>query len=168
MQSSSTLLIPRTRLDKLRTRAWRLGGFHRLLERLTQARIPTRRIRRSLTRYQRPGQDLVRVAFRPKLCDWLALGQIAAHLGVSRCLAFILLSRLGQESPTTQRTWLVHQKGALLISRIRLLPSKARGDKAKEVPHRHVPRQSRGRAGAAHFGYGRLGFQGRDNPNLSP
>ena len=43
------------------------------------------------TRYQKPGNSLVRIDFRPRLKDWAELKILARGMGCSCCLLFILL-----------------------------------------------------------------------------
>ncbi len=47
--------------------------------------------KKARTKYQEPGQDLIRFDFNPFLESWIQLGQLAAGMGISRCKLFILL-----------------------------------------------------------------------------
>lgn len=116
-----------------------------LLVRAMPGRSQRRRVQRGLTRYQRPGQNLVRVAMRPELEDWLELGQIAAHLGVSRCLAFMLLIRSLRTRELSPRlshpaaVVLWRRAGVLWRERIPLLALQLGGKEGDEVPDGHIP-----------------------------
>ncbi len=110
-------------------------------------RATRRLVSRSLVRYQRPGQNLVRVCFRPEPDDWLELGQIALHMGVSRCLAFMVLVRMlareKQIFQTTAYCLLVWAgSGTVYRKRLPLVSPEPGSYVCEEVPDGHVSRQS--------------------------
>lgn len=48
--------------------------------------------------YQKPGQGLVRVNFRPENSDWIVLSEISLGLGFSRCFVFVMMLELDLQS----------------------------------------------------------------------
>lgn len=102
-----TLLVPRALLPLVRRRL-RDGGANALLMRLCSGRPPEQWSRiRPTAAYQDKGQELIRVHVRVGPQVWVAFGLRARLMGVSRCLAFVLmiLAR-GSNYRDTTETWL--------------------------------------------------------------
>jgi hypothetical protein len=145
-----TILIPRKRYLALKNLAGRRGwrGLVSQVVRAVPDRAGRRLICRSFVRHQRAGQNLIRICFRPDQDDWLELGQIALHMGVSRCLAFVLLARLlkrdGQilaKRPEGLILWT--QRGIVHRKRVSLFSPEFRRHVTEEISDGHVPRQPR-------------------------
>jgi len=142
-----TILIPRKRLRQVLSLAG-ARGWRPLLSRIVRAmpdRAARRVVTRALVRYQRSGQNLVRVCFRPEADDWLELGQIALHLGISRCLAFMLLVRIlarGRQNIRPPFRLLVWVQSGTVV-RQPLLSPESGPNVGKEITHGHVSRKAR-------------------------
>ena len=108
----STLLIPRklwgvfqTFMNKRSKRLMLQGLISEYEADIVAGRFKGGNAFKARTLYQDPNQDLIPFHFNPYLESWIKLGQLAAGLGVSRCLLFIMLLKVerGLEVLTGQR-----------------------------------------------------------------
>ena len=99
---TATLLIPASMEEKLYKN---LGKFSKknmylrtLLEKYHKnslAKMPPHTL--PTTRYQNPGQDLVRFSFKTNGTDWLKLKMLAFHMRVSMSFLFVFMIVLDEE-----------------------------------------------------------------------